>query len=98
MAKVRIFFETRKKALTFLTKPRGKSTGFLIKPRGKTTYFLTKPRGMRTKNADVLYKKRSGTDGIKDKGERTKYIVNLERIGKLKVKMLMSSKLLTSNF
>jgi len=39
-----------------------------------------------------------GTDGIKDKGQRTKYIVNLERIGKLKVKMLMSSKLLTSNF
>ena len=39
-----------------------------------------------------------GTDGIKDKEQRTKYIINLERIGKLKVKMLMSSKLLTSNF
>ncbi len=46
-AKVVIFFETNKKMLSFLIKPRGKSCYFMTKPRLKTTFKMTKPRGKR---------------------------------------------------
>jgi len=42
MAKVRIFFETRKKALTFLIKPRGKKHLIFDKTERKNSLFLDK--------------------------------------------------------